>query len=116
MVLLAVRAGAGATHNMILAINAGKLLGNVLCTVGTCIIDNHDFPCERAVVNTLPLVLTYCSENVLASSQTIMGRFRRSLYVGRMTLYLSTGMSMTWFIRAVIQPGFDTRASLCSQG
>lgn len=32
---------------------------------------------------------THFDSNVLASSQTITGRFLRSLYVGRMTEYLS---------------------------
>lgn len=51
----------------------------------------------------------YFSLNVLASSQTIIGRFLRSLYVGRITEYLCVSEELNWpcmFNDAALSKGF----------
>lgn len=62
------------------------------------------------------LSYTHFSRNVLASSHTMIGRFLRSLYVGRMTEYLWVSMLSNWpcmFKDAELSNGFIKRCFFC---
>lgn len=83
------------------AVSSDKLFRDFLGSVGGAIVNNNEFPVELAVgegvdINVRAFVLGgvgyYCSVNVFSKSQVMTGRFLRSLYVGRMTEYLSFGI------------------------
>ena len=80
------------THNFVLAIHLCQLLRNFLRSIWAIVIDNNNLPfkltCKWELASLSRRQATYFSVNVLANNQTMTGKFLRSLYVGRMTLYL----------------------------
>jgi hypothetical protein len=79
------------THNFVLAIHLCQLLRNFLRSIWAVVIDYNNLPFKLTVqmrINFPRRQATYFSVNVLASNQIMTGKFLRSLYVGRMTLYL----------------------------
>ena len=79
------------THNFVLAIHLCQLLRNFLRSIWAVVIDHNDLPFKLTMqmrINFPRRQATYFSVNVLANNQTMTGKFLRSLYVGRMTLYL----------------------------
>lgn len=90
-------AGARVQFYPVGAIGFDELLGDGLRAVGGAVVDDDDFPVEFTgvgesvwgVLGALPDLEAYCSVNMRWRSHVMMGRFLRSLKVGRRTEYLS---------------------------
>jgi len=79
------------TYNLVLAVYLCQLLRNFLRSIWAVVIDYNDLPFKltrQVRINFPRRQATYFSVNVLANNQIMTGKFLRSLYVGRMTLYL----------------------------
>lgn len=83
------------------AVGFDELFGDFLGPVWGAVVDDYDFPVDfarekedrvlvlGACVGTVgAVVLTYFSSKVFASSHVMIGRLRRSWYVGNNTEYL----------------------------
>jgi hypothetical protein len=88
-------AGAGLEDD-VRGVGLDELVGDLLGAVGGAVVDDDEFPVELAgegqsVCRDVKgkATIAYLSVKVRLSSQAMMGRLRRSLYVGRMTEYLS---------------------------
>lgn len=80
-----------------------ELVGDILGSVGRAVVDNDEFPIQVAAIVSSNIHIpcfpwpeslrirqtTYLSVKVRFSNHATMGRFFLSLYVGRMTEYLS---------------------------
>ena len=79
------------TYDVVLPVNLGQLPSDLLCPIRRGVVNDNDLPSKSTRLSakgykgsTADLV-----SNVLARSHTMTGRFFRSLYVGRITEYLS---------------------------
>lgn len=78
------------------AVEILELLGDLEGAVGRSVVHDHELPLELAGrVRCECGRGTYCSAKAVARRYTITGRFFRSLYVGRITEYLTPAISST---------------------
>lgn len=83
-------------YDFVFSIDRRQLLGDFLCPIGAVIVNDNNLPCKIAATftdrsgpyNHARNCIAHFSLSVFARSQMITGRFFRSLYVGRMMLYL----------------------------